>query len=84
MFDYYITFRSATAAQRGEEVLAYHNLRARLLRTPKALSQKGCGYALKLRDLDGEAAGEILAAYGVAYQAVYKVYHSGSVEEATL
>lgn len=84
MFDYYITFRSATSAQRGEEVLAYHDLRARLLRTPKALSYKGCGYALKLRAIDGEAAGEILAAYGVEYQTVYKAYHNGSVEEAAL
>ena len=46
---YYITFRSVTFAQRGEQLLQKSGIRAALLRTPKWMESQGCGYSLRIR-----------------------------------
>ncbi|MDD3165078.1 MAG: DUF3343 domain-containing protein [Oscillospiraceae bacterium] len=48
MQECYITFRSVTDAQRGEMVLNRIGIAAVLVRTPKMISNRGCGYSLRL------------------------------------
>ena len=48
MYDCFITFRSITTAQRGEYVLKQCGIRSILQRTPKVISQRGCGYSLRV------------------------------------
>ena len=45
---YYVTFRSATHAQRGERKLQQEGIRCNVLRTPRWMEAKGCGYSLRL------------------------------------
>ena len=45
----YITFRSVTYAQRGEQVLRSAGIGSNLQRTPKWMQEQGCGYCLRLR-----------------------------------
>ena len=45
----YITFRSITPAQRGQRVLQKGGIEAALMRTPRRMEEKGCGYCLRLR-----------------------------------
>ena len=84
MIDYYFTFRSITAAQRGERALLRYGIRGKLLRSPKFLSIKGCGYALKLRSRDGAAAAAAMSAEGVSYGSIYRIGPDGRGEEVLL
>jgi hypothetical protein len=84
MYDYYFTFRSITAAQRAEAALVRRGLGARLLRSPKFLSIKGCGYALKVRSGAAPAAAAAMAAEGVNYGSIYRVGPDGRGEEILL
>ena len=84
MYDYYFTFRSITAAQRGERALLRCGLHGKLLRSPKFLSIKGCGYALKIRGRDGIAAASALAAERVNYGSIYRIGPDGRGEEILL
>ena len=59
---YFITFRSVTHAQQGERILNGRGIRCTLLRTPKWMENKGCGYSLRLR------AGDISDAVGLLRQ----------------
>ena len=49
---YYITFRSVTFAQRGEEILRRGGISSVLQRTPRWMEEQGCGYCLRLRTDD--------------------------------
>ena len=82
--DYFFTFRSITGAQRAMQALARNGLRASLLRSPKALSMKGCGYALKVRPDRAAAAAAAFRQYGVPVQAVYRSDALGRMEAAAL
>lgn len=84
MFDYYFTFRSVTWAQRAEKALVRNGLRVSILRAPKFLSQKGCGYALRVRGGQGTQAAAILRRDRALWDGVYRVYQDGTVEPATL
>ena len=48
MFDCFITFRSLTAAQRGEQVLLHAGIPVQMQRTPQAIAVQGCGYSLRM------------------------------------
>ena len=48
MNGYYFTFRSVTAAQRGQERLRTAGIPSQLSRTPASLAVNGCGYCLRL------------------------------------
>lgn len=82
MFDYYYTFRSITFAQRAQQILANARIPCALLRAPKSMSAKGCGYALKLRPRDTAGAAALLRNAGVPISGVYRVRPDGSAEAA--
>lgn len=50
MKEYYLTFRSMTAAMSAAKKLEAVGLHLRPTATPEALRQRGCGYCLKLME----------------------------------
>lgn len=80
---YYITFRSVTFAQRGEQLLQKNGIRCTLLRTPKWMEAQGCGYSLRLWTKDMEKGVELLRRHKVPLQKVYIQMQDGTLEELT-
>ena len=76
-----ITFRSVTYAQKGEIALKRAGIPCTMQRTPKGLSQQGCGYCLRLRAKDVIAAVELLQGNGITYGKIYALTEGGSPEE---
>ena len=81
---YYITFRSVTPAQRGEGALAGEGLRAALVRTPRWMEERGCGYCLRLRCADINRLIGILRQKGIDFRRVYRQREDGTLEEVRL
>lgn len=78
---YYITFRSVTYAQRGEQILQKEGIRCTLLRTPKWMEERGCGYCLRLwTDKVGPAV-QLLRKAQVSLRKVYVQNKEGQLEE---
>ena len=82
--EWLITFRSVTYAQKGEAVLKRGGIHCTLQRTPKILSERGCGYCLRLRGNEVLAAVEKLKQQQVAYGKCYAITASGRPEERVL
>lgn len=81
---YYITFRSVTHAQRGEQVLQKNSIRSVVLRTPKWMETKGCGYSLRLWTADISAGVSILRRENIPMRRVYLQTPDGTLEEVEL
>ena len=73
MTTYCITFRSVTLAQRGERVLTGAGQQCTLARTPRWMEERGCGYCLRLRGSEWNAAMAALDRAGVEYRKVYRL-----------
>ncbi|MBE6947512.1 MAG: DUF3343 domain-containing protein [Ruminococcaceae bacterium] len=69
--EWLITFRTITFAQRAERILQEGGINTRLHRTPKSLSQRGCGYCLSLREADVPVAIELLHLRQLRYEKIY-------------
>ena len=82
--EWLITFRSVTFAQRGERVLHSRGIQCAMQRTPKKLTERGCGYCLRLRDGDVRKAVEILRREKLSYEKVYAVSDDSITEERIL
>ena len=82
--DWLITFRSITFAQKGERRLRQEGISCDLLRTPRALSERGCGYCLRIRGKDAVAAVALLREQEILFGKVYAVTGSGKPEERQL
>ena len=67
----FITFRSITPAQHAQRVLHQGGIDASLQRTPRQIQQHGCGYCLRVRQMQLAAAVQALRAAGVPFQKVY-------------
>lgn len=78
---YYITFRSVTYAQNGEQILQSGGYRCTLLRTPKWMEAQGCGYSLRLWTNDISGAVALLRKSKVAMRKVYIQHSDGTLEE---
>lgn len=78
---YYITFRSVTYAQRGEQVLNRAGIRCMIHRTPKWMEEQGCGYSLRLRTDSANVALKALKQAGVTWRKVYLQGRNGQLEE---
>jgi hypothetical protein len=84
MKNYYITFRSITYAQRGEQILRRAGIDCILRRTPKQMTKRGCGYSLQLRRNAFLPAMERLQAEQLPFGQVYALDDRGVLEEVTL
>lgn len=82
--EWLITFRSVTFAQRGEKVLHSRGIQCVMQRTPKKLTERGCGYCLRVRDADVFKAVELLRREKLSYEKVYAVSNDGITEERIL
>lgn len=80
----YITFRSVTYAQRGEQTLREKGIRCSLRRTPRWMEERGCGYCLVLRGPDGAGAAALLRQGQVPFRKVYLGKESGQLREVAL
>lgn len=81
MKHFYITFRSVTHAQTGERILRGAGIRGVLLRTPRWMEQKGCGYCLRLRAGDPRQVLQLLQREGAALGKLYVEKPEGGLEE---
>lgn len=80
----YITFRSVTFAQKAERLLKRAGVYCTMQRTPKELSQRGCGYCLGMRPGQVIQAARLLEAEKVDYGKLYAVNADGGYEEIRL
>ena len=80
----YVTFQSVTHGQRGEKLLKKEGIRCNLLRTPKWMESKGCGYSLQIWTEDVSRAVGILRRENIAMQRVYVQTTGGILEELEL
>ena len=81
---YYITFRSVTYAQRGEQILNKAGVRASLIRTPKWMETQGCGYSLQLRTGELVTIVALLREKAVPFRKVYIQNPEGRLEEVEI
>ena len=82
--EWLITFRSVTFAQRAERALYSRKIPCRMQRTPKYLTERGCGYCLLLRGTDAMQAVELLRREKLPYEKLYALKEDGSTEERVL
>lgn len=82
--EWLITFRSVTFAQRGERALRTRGVQCVIQRTPKKLTERGCGYCLRLRASDVPGAVEILRREKLQYEKLYALAEDGTTEERIL
>ena len=81
---YYITFRSVTFAQRGEQVLKQGGYHGTLLRTPKWMESQGCGYSIRIWTNDIQGAMALLRKHKVMLRKLYIQQPDGTLEEYPL
>ena len=81
---YYVTFRSVTFAQRGERLLQEKGIRCTLLRTPRWMEERGCGYCLRLWTRDVHQGVDLLRAHQIPMRKVYLQGQDGQLEEITI
>ncbi|MBQ7817893.1 MAG: DUF3343 domain-containing protein [Oscillospiraceae bacterium] len=81
MKNYLITFRSITYAQKGERIVKRGGIDCFLRRTPKALTNKTCGYCLQIRPEDLTRVLEQLKNAQVQFGKVYGLDYEGKFEE---
>lgn len=77
----FVTFRSVTFAQRGQEVLRRGGITASLSRTPRWMEEKGCGYSLRVPMGKWAQAKMLLQGNSVPYSKVYCPDQGGNMEE---
>ena len=82
--EWLITFRSVTFAQRAERALHSRHIYCKMQRTPKYLTERGCGYCLRLQSLDVPEAVEILRREKLPHEKIYAIKEDGSTEEQVL
>ena len=78
---YYVTFRSVTHGQRAERLLKQEGFHGVLVRTPKWMEARGCGYSLRIRTNDVEGVRRLLTQNNVPMQKVYIQRGEGDLEE---
>lgn len=83
MNDYYVTFRSVTAAMSGSRALERAGIHAELFRTPKSLQQQGCGYSLRIREASFRMARQHLAQQNIRYNKIYRRAGRGDWREVS-
>ena len=79
----FITFRSITPAQRGQRVLRQGGIDTILQRTPRWMTEQGCGYCLRLSPDVLLGAVALLRKEDVPFSKVYTA-EEGRLEERRL
>lgn len=79
-----ITFRSVTPAQRAERVLKEAGVDCSIQRTPRWMSEQGCGYSLRLRQNAVLQAASVLQEKQISYRKIYLHRENGVYEELSV
>ena len=79
-YNYLITFRSITYAQKAQQLLEQANIECQLRRTPKELSTRGCGYCLHIPGGAALGAVELLQDRGITFGKVFAMTGGGAEE----
>ncbi len=82
--EWLITFRSITFAQKAQWALGRRKIQCTIQRTPKALTERGCGYCLRLSEQDAPFAVTVLQREKLTYEKLYAIGESGEMEEQAL
>lgn len=77
---YFITFRSVTPAQRGQRILQQAGIACALLRTPRWMEERGCGYCLRLRPESAMEAVDLLRQAHLSFSKIYAGTDHGAQE----
>ncbi len=81
---YLIVCQSITYAQRIASLLNRGGVRAYIIRTPKALSPRGCSHSVRISEKSFPRAQEILADAGLRSEHIYHAAPDGAYHEAAL
>ena len=84
MKGYCITFRSVTFAQQGQRLLQQAHIACQLLRTPRWMEERGCGYCLNVPQGQGAEAAQLLGQNDIGYKKVYWLAPGGEAREVVL
>lgn len=84
MNEFYFTFRSMTAAQQGSMELSMYGIPAAFLRTPRMLSDLGCGYAVRVGAGDALRSVSALRKSGIQFEKIIQMAPGGSWKEIWL
>ena len=84
MGTYIITFRSVTPAQRAEKLLRSVGLSCHLGRTPRWMEEQGCGYSIRVRNVEADTLVSLLRNYKVSFRKLYLQGENGAMEEVSL
>lgn len=84
MNGYFITFRSVTPAQRGEQLLRRQGFRCILQRTPRWMQENGCGYCIRVMSDRVQEVKQLLDHSGLPYRKIYRQNQDGGTEEMIL
>ena len=76
----FITFRSVTPAQRGQRLLQQAGIECALLRTPRWMEERGCGYCLRLHQESLHRAVGALQQNKLPFSKVYAGTDNGAEE----
>lgn len=81
MKSYFITFRSITYAQRGEQILNREGYPCRLRRTPRWMEERGCGYGVEVKLRALEDGLRLLRQIQIPWRKTWLLNPGGEVEE---
>jgi len=84
MGTYIITFRSVTPAQRAERLLRGVGLSCHLGRTPRWMEEQGCGYSIRVRNVEADALVALLHSHRISFRKLYSQGENGAMEEVSL
>lgn len=84
MYEYYFTFHSVTQAQAALRALDRDSIPSRMMRTPKAMQNQGCGHTISVRSGYYIQAKDRLEGSGILFHRVFCKLPDGSFEEVTV
>ena len=84
MVHYLIMCRSLTYAQKTARIIERAGISALIMRAPKAISQEGCAYCVKISQRRMPHALEALRRGNVNYNRIYIVHQNGECAEVAM
>ncbi len=76
----FFTFRAQTQARKGTKILNQAGIQAKLGKTPAALSARGCGFGIWVRQAEAETAAMQLRGLEIPYERSYLITDKGRKE----
>lgn len=81
MYNYYFTFQSVSRAQQAVFSLARKGIQSDFIKTPKAVSYMGCGYAIKVSQTILYPTLQILRNENIKFEHLVRLRQDDTIEE---